>query len=48
MKMTFFETMAYRGIKAIFDVIALVPPKTGEMIALFFFKNLVCGGPAAP
>ena len=38
MKMTFFETMAYRVIKAIFDVIALVPPKTGEKIALFFSK----------
>ena len=36
--MTFFETMAYRVIKAIFDVIALVPPKTGEKIALFFSK----------
>ena len=38
MKMTFPETMVYRIIRAIFDALALVPPKTGEKIALFFSK----------
>ncbi len=38
MKMTVPETMVYRTIKAIFDVLAMVPPKTGEKIALFFSK----------
>ncbi len=36
--MTAFETLVYRMIKAIFDVLALVPPKTGEKMALFFSK----------
>jgi Kdo2-lipid IVA lauroyltransferase/acyltransferase len=38
MKATVFETMAYRAIKAAFDVLALIPPKTSEKIALFFSK----------
>lgn len=36
--MTVIETIAYRAIKALFDVLALIPPKTGEKIALFFSK----------
>ncbi|MDA3834643.1 MAG: lysophospholipid acyltransferase family protein [Spirochaetales bacterium] len=38
MKMTLPETMVYRIIKAIFDVLAMEPPKTGEKIALYFSK----------
>ena len=36
--MTVPETMVYQTIKAIFDVLAMVPPKIGEKIALFFSK----------
>jgi KDO2-lipid IV(A) lauroyltransferase len=38
MKMTVLETIAYKAIKAIFDALALVPPKAGEKIALFLSK----------
>jgi KDO2-lipid IV(A) lauroyltransferase len=38
MKETVFETIVYRAIKAIFAVLALIPPKTGEKIALFISK----------
>ncbi|NOY69585.1 MAG: lysophospholipid acyltransferase family protein [Deltaproteobacteria bacterium] len=38
MKMTIIETIVYRAIKALFGVLALVPPKTGEKIALFLSK----------
>ena len=38
MKETVFENLVYRAMKALFDVIALVPPETGEKIALFFSK----------
>jgi KDO2-lipid IV(A) lauroyltransferase len=38
MKATVFETIVYKAIKAAFDVLALIPPKTGEKIALFFSK----------
>ena len=38
MKKTAFETVTYRAIKALFDIMALIPPQTGEKIALFFSK----------
>jgi len=37
-KDTVIENITYRAMKAIFDVLALVPPKTAEKIALFVSK----------
>ncbi len=38
MKESAFETIVYKAIKVLFDIIALIPPKTGEKIALFLSK----------